>query len=427
MNQVISRLNPPPEFICFLGDEIKGLTADEAVLRRQWHYWFDREMAWLDRDRIPLYHTTGNHTTYNAASEAVFRDMLAHLPQNGPAGQEGLSYFVRRDDLLLVFVNTGWSGGGGEGHVETDWLDAVLSQHHQARYKLVLGHHPVHPINGFAGAYQRQLAEEAGRSFWRILVQRQVLAYICSHIMAFDVQVHQGVLQISTAGAGTLPLMPEGVEYLHCVQMALDAGGLRYQALDTTGTIREWLRWPVALPASPRWQPLPGGSQPAPFAEAMRGPGAQARLLAWKFEGSCAPPGPGEAQTLISGWTPGPVLAPWWLGFRGPENRLCLLLSAEAGRSPHYWLGPAFAPGKPFSVQVTIHPEMGPGGFLWREADTAPWSSMQGATAWGADRFSPQSRWSIGHDQDGPHSQPFRGQGLEVAWHSQALTLHEGP
>ncbi|MFN8538927.1 MAG: hypothetical protein U0232_15815 [Thermomicrobiales bacterium] len=40
-------------------------------LRRQWAHWFEREMAWYDR-AIPLYHTTGNHTTFDAVSEAVF-------------------------------------------------------------------------------------------------------------------------------------------------------------------------------------------------------------------------------------------------------------------------------------------------------------------------------------------------------------------
>ena len=66
-----------------------------------------------------------------------------------------------------------------------------------------------------------------------------VLAYVCSHILAFDVQVHQGVLQILTGGAGThdmhLGLMPEEPEYFHLVQGAIDTDGLRYQVLDTTG------------------------------------------------------------------------------------------------------------------------------------------------------------------------------------------------
>src|SRR5688500_17767236 len=58
VNAIVSRLNPRPEFICFLGDEIKGLMADEGVLREQWQYWFGQEMAWLNRETTPLYHTT---------------------------------------------------------------------------------------------------------------------------------------------------------------------------------------------------------------------------------------------------------------------------------------------------------------------------------------------------------------------------------
>ena len=84
------------------------------TLREQWRYWIEEELRWLDRDTIPLYHTTGNHTAYDQVSEEVFKDVLAHLPRNGPRGQKGLSYFVRRDDLLLVFVNTLWSRLGGE-------------------------------------------------------------------------------------------------------------------------------------------------------------------------------------------------------------------------------------------------------------------------------------------------------------------------
>ena len=122
---------PPPEFnIVFPGDEVIGLTADEAVLRAQWRHWHEREMAWArSRGRADYHAATGNHTTYDALSEAVFREALPHLPRNGPPGQEGLSYFVRRGDLLLVVVDTCWSGFGLEGQVEFDWLDRTLAAH----------------------------------------------------------------------------------------------------------------------------------------------------------------------------------------------------------------------------------------------------------------------------------------------------------
>jgi hypothetical protein len=90
VNAVVARLAPPPELIVYTGDEIIGLTADEDALRAQWRHWLDREMAWLDRGAIPLYHATGNHTTYDAMSERVFAEMLPWLPRNGPPDQQGL-------------------------------------------------------------------------------------------------------------------------------------------------------------------------------------------------------------------------------------------------------------------------------------------------------------------------------------------------
>jgi hypothetical protein len=172
---------------------------------------------------------------------------------------------VRRGDLLLVFVHALWTGLGGEGHVETEWLQPVLNLHADARHKLVLGHHPVYPVNGFSGPYQRDIGPEHAGRFWDILEEADVLAYVCSHILAFDVQVHGGVLQICTAGAETAHRMPEGVEYLHCVQAALDDHGLRYQILDTDGVARERLEWPMASLTNGCWRDLARGEGPAPI------------------------------------------------------------------------------------------------------------------------------------------------------------------
>jgi hypothetical protein len=212
-------------------------------------------MGWLDRQVTPIWHATSNHTTYDEMSEAIFAAAL-DMPRNGPPGQEGLSYWVRRHDLLIIFVHTFWSGLGGEGHVETAWLRETLRQHADARHKLVVGHHPVHPINGFSGPYQREIGPEHAPIFWTILVEARVLAYLCGHILAFDVQVHQGVLQICTAGAGTAHRMPDAAEYLHCVQAALDGDGFRYQVLDASGLAREQLQWPVPRFPAEKWRTL---------------------------------------------------------------------------------------------------------------------------------------------------------------------------
>jgi hypothetical protein len=410
VNAVVSRLSPAPEFILFAGDEIIGLTSDPDELRAQWRHWLDVEMAWLDRQAIPLYHTTSNHTTYDKMSEGVFAKMLPHLPRNGPPGQEGLSYFVRRGDLLMVFVHTGWTGLGGEGHVETDWLAETLREQGDARYKFVIGHHPAFPINGYTGAYQREIGPEHAADFWPLLAGHGVFAYLCSHILAFDVQVHDGVLQIASAGAGTAHRMPEDVEYLHCVQAALDAEGLRYQVLDVEGRVRERLSWPFHLPPCAEWTPLAAGEQTAPAEASLQ---SDSTVGAWRFQGRTS--GKAAAQTLLCARSEGPALAPLWIGLTGAKQRITVIIGPTPGRSPHYWFGPGLAAGAAFDLQVALHAGMGPGGVLWRASDGSPWTSLDGASAWGPERLDWPARWSIGFGQGGDEDRPFAGAGLRVA------------
>jgi hypothetical protein len=247
VNSALQRLDPPPDFILFLGDHIDGAGCDAESLRAQWRYWLTKEMAWLDSAQIPVYHLTSNHNTFDLVSEAVWRETFPDIPRNGPSGQEGLCYWVRRGDLLLVIVNTSFSGLGGDGHVECAWLDATLSAHADARHKIVAGHHPVFPINGYDERPGWCIVQEEADAFWSILVRHGVLAYLCSHIIAFDVQEHDGVLQICSGGAGTNygpgGFMGEG-EYHHFVQAALDESEFRLQTIDPEGRVREHYAYP---------------------------------------------------------------------------------------------------------------------------------------------------------------------------------------
>lgn len=408
INAVIRCLEPQPEFMLFAGDEIAGLTPDPAALRAQWRHWLDEEMGWLKGRGIPMWHATSNHTTYDRMSESIFAEVLDHLPRNGPVGQEGLSYWVRRDDLLIVFVHTLWTGLGGEGYVETDWLRQVLQQHADATYKIVVGHHPVYPINGFSGAYVREIGPECAGPFWDTLVEAGVLAYFCSHILAFDVQVHRGVLQICTAGAGTAHRMPEGIEYLHCVQAALDGQGLSYQVLDIEGRVREQLTWPLVLPPIESWQTLPLGES-----ETVASIDTVHSIIALRVSGVAATDGAGEAQTLLSAFDLGSQAA-LWIGLRGVDQRLTITIAPEPQRSPAYWYGPTLTAGEPFDIRMVMHRDMGPGGLLYAIEEGAPWSSLTGASAWGSERLVWPQKLSVGQGQGGDQDRAFRGWALRA-------------
>ena len=418
VNAAIRALEAAPQFICFLGDEIMGLSADRAELRRQWQHFFEKEMLWLDRAAIPLYHTTGNHTVYDSASEAVFHEFMSHLPQNGP---RGLSYFVRRGDLLLVFVNTMDQRCGGEGTVEIGWLEKILAQQGDAAYKLVCGHHPVWAVNGYYGDYQRLIERETGQRFWAVLRRHGVLAYFCSHILAFDVQAQAGILQICTAGAGTAHRMPPGEEYLHFLQAALDGTGLRYQTVDRRGHMREWLCWDWQLHPSASWAPFERCSPRELPRDCLQQPD-KAYLIVWEISLRLSSSDENLPQTILRAAADGGALSYFWLGISGVDRRITALLSPEAHRSPHRWQGPALSADRQISIQVAIHSGMGPGGLLWRWSDDHPWSSMVGASAWGAERLPWSREWQVG-DSAGQHK--FRGDILRLKWHYQVFNFSD--
>ena len=355
-------------------------------------------MAWFDRNRIPIFHTTGNHTNYDTMSARVFYDVMRHhLPLEGP---DRLSYVIRRDDLLLVFIDTLCAEVGGEGHVDLDWLEQALAEHSDARWKFVVGHHPAFPVNGFVGPYLRTIGPDYVDRFLRLLTDHDVIAYLCSHILAFDVQVRGGVLQITSAGAGTAHRMPEGIEYLHCVQIAVDAGGLRYQVLDETGARREALAWP----------PIEASMEPLAAGEAWNPQDGQSacRLRLRAAENVVQ----SSRATLASGSAPGSDEPTIWIGLVGADRRLLVLLQPIPGRSPHAWFGPSFKAGGDIDIELMLHPGLGPGGILWRPSGGTSWTSLEGYSAWGVGQIAHPIIWHVGQSPNG--DLPYKGRHLSV-------------
>ena len=384
VNAVVQRLDSRPEFIAFIGDHIMGMSDDRDGLRSQWRYWLDHEMAWLDRDAVPVYHTTSNHNTYSAESEQVWREFFPDLPQNGPTGQEGLSYWLKRDDLLLVIVNTSFSGLGGNGHVESEWLDQVLVENADTQYKLVLGHYPVFPVNGYDETPHWCVDPDQGRAFWNVLVRNNVIAYLCSHIIAFDVQTHEGVLQVMTGGAGTEygpdGFMPGPIEYHHTVQAALDAEGFRYQVLDTEGKARESLAWPINLPPLEKWHSIPetGFDWPEDARDSL--------AIFFQISGEVKQE---SDRPLISGFNESGQPS---IEVRSNNGEVQVRLETESGNFDD-WKGGSFASNEPLDFQVAIHRGMGPGGILWRVNEESEWSSLISPSAQGAEDLSWPFHW----------------------------------
>ncbi len=360
VHRVMHRLDPRPQFACFLGDLIWGLTRehgpnyDGQSLRQEWIDKLSREMKPLADLEVPVFRIPGNHDTMTPVSEAVWREVFHEMPQNGPEGQEGLTWFDRRDDLLIIGVSVYAMNMGSPftmmgGRVDHGWVDRVLTEHSDARFKFVLGHSPVHPVNGY-NAPKWGMLPEFGEPFWEVLVEHDVTAYLCSHVIAFDIQVHDGVPQITTGGAGTSSgpggCMPAPAEYHHCVQLAVDELGLRGQVLDTVGTAREQFQWPL---------PRDG-------------------VIEWSFKSEPLVASP--SRSLLRGHSANEAFPRIHVSLDGYQPRLNVALYDPADVYPNSWHGPEVDISRPFELSIAIDPAMGPGGVLARMGN-GPYSSLE--------------------------------------------------
>ncbi len=360
VHRVMHRLDPRPQFACFLGDLIWGLTPehgpnhDGEALRQEWAEKLAREMKPLADLDVPVFRIPGNHDTMTPASEIVWREVFHEMPQNGPQGQEGLTWFERQDDLLIIGISVYAMNMGSPftmmgGRVDHGWVDRVLTEHSDAKFKLVLGHSPVHPVNGH-NAPKWGMLREFGEPFWEVLVRHDVTAYLCSHVIAFDIQVHDGVPQITTGGAGTSSgpggCMPAPAEYHHCVQLAVDELGLRGQVLDTVGTVREQFQWPL---------PRDG-------------------VIEWSFKSE--PLAASPSRVLLRGHSANDAFPRIHVSLDGYQPRLNVALYDPADVYPNSWHGPEVDIGRPFELTVAIDPAMGPGGVLARVGN-GPYSSLE--------------------------------------------------
>jgi hypothetical protein len=406
VNAALRRLAAPPEFVCFLGDHIAGLTANIDELRQQWRHFFEVELIAL-RDEFPdFYHLTSNHNTFSAESITVWRECLPDLPQNGPPGEEGLTYWVRRGNLLLVMLNTAslarCGGAGIAEEVSACWLPAVLRANADASHKFVFGHHPAYPVNGYSESPKWCLPSDEGQRLWDVLTHHGVEAYICSHIIAFDVQVQRGVLQITSGGAGTIygpgGAMPRPPEYHHFVDIAADDLGLRLQTRDIMGRLREWLVWPPGNACEHYSVESAKADAVIEIVEpdAWHRDGKASHLLVWRFTGPCGPATTPRQLRLLSAQA-----ADGEDGFEICIDGVRLVArrheTVGGKRLTTNWSGPTVPSGQAIDVEIGIHTGMGPGGLLWRFVgrDLA-WSSMTTVSATGFEGLPWCGRWSLG-------------------------------
>ncbi len=444
-NEVILSLSPAPAFLIFNGDHVEGYCSI-AELKEQWSYFLQREA--IDPP-FPVYHLPGNHDTVsftenipnpygrafpNSEAEDLYRAAFPDIPDNGPPGQRGLSWYAAGSDYVLVALHPIFSGRSSTGFDDLDWLREVLEQFSDKPVKLIASHFPLFPVNGYArhSPYPHAswiIDPEQTERILDLLVNCKVSAYLCAHVCAFDFQIHRNIPQICSAGGGHPVLYPPYAEYHHIARITIDGKQLRAEAIGLDGNIREVCEWPA------------GGLQISPAA--LNDPGKAAEIgelwqrakgLRFRFAGTVASAasdsGNGDREFLC-GWDNeiGPPLL--WIGIPAGTARLVLkavlfpdpeqitegtqanqrVINRDCGINrgsgvnrdkrktiayPVTFTGPNLPPE--FIIDIILDKTMGPGGVLVsvRESEEAEqeWNSMASCSPFGFESWPWPPLWT---------------------------------
>ncbi len=97
--------------------------------------------------------------------------------------------------------------------MENTWLNQTLSDHADARYRLVFGHHPVHPVKGHFGPHELGIVPEDGREFRDVLARHRVLAYVCGRRLMVVAAIRCFTRTGTTAVAELLEYRPRSARH----------------------------------------------------------------------------------------------------------------------------------------------------------------------------------------------------------------------
>ncbi len=414
----IAGLEPEPDFICFLGDHIQGLTPDERQLRGQWRHWLDNEFGWTKARSFPVYHLTSNHNTYDAMSERVFRELFPGLPQNGPPNDLGLSYFALHDDLLLIFTNSA-TARLGAGRIETDWIAEVLARHRDVPHKLVFGHYPVLPVNGYTQYPLWRIPPEEGDALWRLLVDHDVAVYVCSHAIAYDVRVREGVLQVCSAGVGTRygptgDFMRGTCEFFHFLLCSLGERNLHCDVIDEREHRRRQLRWPLqGLGRAELGDRSPENRVTNDLCLPERPAWLRFDIEMTKSDTAVTT---ADRETLLCGYDVDEGPPTIWVGREAEQSVVEIVLwpGGPVGR----WVLRSCSGHARFALEIL--PELGPGGVIVR-LDGGPPSTLLTSVAEDLDRVHWPRHWCLGHGPSGVTDEPYGGR-IDATYGYEACT-----
>ncbi|MFA5864012.1 MAG: metallophosphoesterase [Phycisphaerae bacterium] len=200
--QEVMAVDPPVQFVIVTGDLVTG-TEDDSIMAGGFQNWRQIAKPWYDASFLgaKVYVLPGNHDEVNPLTYVkLWQDAFPELPDNGPAGDQKMTYSFDIGPVHFSMVNTDIPTPDGIHSVNLAWLANDLDNSTQP-IKLVLGHEPAYSIGPHVGS-SLDAKPDLRDAFWQMLAAKKVSAYICSHEHLYDHWIKDNVHQIISGGGG---------------------------------------------------------------------------------------------------------------------------------------------------------------------------------------------------------------------------------
>lgn len=209
-------------------------------------------------ENIPFYPLIGPHEAYGPDSINRVK-MTFKIENQAPVQATQLGYTVALKTTLFIVFSVADYDAKDQTAIESrmspsllQWLKTTLEENRKKySYIFVVGNEPAFSTTSSSGSYRGLDAYPKARNeFWELLIDNQVLAYICSKEHLYDRSNRRGVWQIISGGGGAplyrrdfdkafyhyiLLTLPENSRQLPIIQV-YDAHGVLNDAFELAPT-----------------------------------------------------------------------------------------------------------------------------------------------------------------------------------------------
>ena len=199
-----------PDFTLNAGDimDARWWNDKAQVKRKTEEYWTGFKKRFDDR-KMTVYVAPGDHEYGDDGGlkkgniARAFGEQftaLMGMPRNGPANHLGRTFYVRKNNLLVITLDTFEDAGKRftytVGDKQLAWLEKTLIAHRDADFTIVQGHLPiVGPVRS-KNSSASMLKGGTNSGLWKLMVKHKVDAYLCGEHHRITVTKRDGIWQI---------------------------------------------------------------------------------------------------------------------------------------------------------------------------------------------------------------------------------------